>query len=335
MLRGQFAYFVCFIAISFCNSFLCSQAINVAKPQTHKKQHNASLNRHEVRKHTDTEPCSFGGETRRVAFFHIPKTGTSLGTLIAHYTNPSLPESAAIPNCQTEVCTHVSQACLGQLEFQFRYPTQKWFKDCLWLKPGHGPDGTDWMSHSPITDDAYRSFEGRFVGFFRDPKQRALSSFYSFEHTRLETYGIRNEEKWARLIEGTAVKMLAGQQFPIEAGATVEDGTITVPNLELAMARLDGFMLTGLVEHYELSVCLFHAITGSKWGSHDTENMRQRRSRESEKWDEKGLKGYVDPYDTPIYGEVKRRFWRAIHERGLTRAKCHSLCPVIEEGEFL
>jgi len=304
-----------------CHSCLGGQAVHVAKLHQPPEP--------------QQEPCTVDGESRRVAFVHIPKTGTSLGTLIAHYTNTSLPEDASIPDCKKEACPHVDQKSLGQLEFQYRYPTDKWFKDCFWMKDGHGPDGTDWLSHSPIYEDAYQSFKGRFVGFFREPKQRSLSSFYSFERTRLETYGISLEETWARLIEGTAVKLLAGQQFPIEAGATVEEGTVVVPNLKLALSRLDGFMIAGLVEHYELSVCLFHAITGSKWGAHDTENMRKRRARTSEKWDETGLNGYVDPYDTPLYSEVKRRFWLKIDEHGLTKQKCNSLCPDIDGEEFL
>jgi len=321
-----------FFAFGWSSNILGSQAINIAKP--HSKDLKSSDEGDEAPEKKKPEACSVDGQSRRVAWVHIPKTGTSLGTMIAHYANPSLPTSAAIPDCQHEVCTHVSEKNLGQIEFQYRYPTQRWFKDCFWMKGGNGPDRTDWMSHKPITDETYQSFEGRFIGFFRNPRQRALSSFYSFEDIRLDHYGITSEEKWARLIEGTATKMLAGQQFPIEVSGKPNDEEM-VPDLKLAISRLDGFMMIGLVEHYELSVCLFHWMTGSAWGAHDAENMRQRRARIDEEWDETGLNGFVDRYDARLYIEAKKRFWNAIHEHGLTNQKCHSLCPGIEETEFI
>jgi hypothetical protein len=322
-------------AIGGGGGFSGGLAVHIAKPQLNGRHHHVGSVAHVSNANDEKDLCTVDGESRKIAFFHIPKTGTSLGTLIAHYINSSLPANAVIPNCQYEVCPHVTQPSLGQLEFQTRWRANIWFKNCFWMKPGHGPDGTDWLSHSQIPNDAYQMFEGRFVGLFRNPKQRALSSFYSFEHYRLKKYGIRSKEKWARLIEGTAVKMLAGQQFPIEAQATVDEGTVIVPNLEKAISRLDGFMFAGLVEHYELSVCLFHAITRTEWGPHDTENMRQRRLRPSEKWDETDLHGYFDPYDTPLYWEVQKRFWAALVAHGLTAEKCNSLCPGIDKSEFI
>eukprot|EP00927_Polykrikos_kofoidii_P019149 TRINITY_DN1891_c0_g1_i6.p1 TRINITY_DN1891_c0_g1~~TRINITY_DN1891_c0_g1_i6.p1 ORF type:complete len:361 (+),score=39.82 TRINITY_DN1891_c0_g1_i6:74-1084(+) len=320
-------------------ALLGGEAVHVAKQSINQtREHIQALaGRKEVKLAHKTDRCMVHGETRRIAFFHIPKTGTSLGTVIAHYVNPSIPDDAVVPDCTKETCSHVPADSMGQLEFQYRYPIKTWFKDCLWEKAGDGPDGTDWFNHNKVPADVYDDFTGRFVGMFRDPKQRALSSFHSFAHMRVELYGIEKEKDWARKIEGTAVKMLAGQRYPLEAlpGTKVTESSM-VPDLKLALSRLDGFLFAGLVEHWELSVCLFHAVTGTKWGSHDVDNMRSlKKVRGSDEWDETKLKGYKDPYDTPLYLEVEKRFWLAVDSHHLTAEKCHKLCPEIDSSDFL
>jgi len=319
-------------------ALLGGDGVHVSKPVVKETpQHMQALARgKEVKLARKDDRCMVDGETRRVAFFHIPKTGTSLGTVIAHYVNPSLPDEAAVPDCTRETCSHVPSNSMGQLEFQYRYPIKKWFKDCLWEKAGDGPDSIDWFNHNKVSAEVYDDFTGRFVGMFRDPKQRALSSFHSFAKMRVELYGIEKEKDWARLIEGTAVKMLAGQQFPLEALPGTKVTYNSVPDLKLALSRLDGFLVAGLVEHYELSVCLFHAVTGTKWGSHDVDNMRSlKKVRGSDEWDETRLKGYEDPFDTPLYLEVEKRFWLAVDSHHLTAEKCHKLCPGIDSSDFL
>ena len=312
-------------------------AVHVSKQQVHAHSLGTANERKTMETSPKSEHCVVDGQNRRIAFFHIPKTGTSLGTVIAHYVNSSLPDDAAVPNCEVEKCSHVSESGWGQIEFQFRYPREKWFKDCLWEKPGHGPHGVDWFAHSKVLSSVYNEFEGRFVGMFRDPKQRALSSFSGFAHMRVELYGIENPHDWAVRLEGTAVKMLAGQDFPLEGRPdTKMEPTGQVPDLKLALSRLDGFLFAGLVEHYGLSVCLFHEATGTRWGSHDVDNMRSQHGNSgSEKWDETELHGYTDPYDTPLYLEVQRRFWLHVEQHKLTADKCLRLRPEMSRSDFL
>jgi len=274
------------------------------------------------------------GTDRRVAFFHIPKTGTSLGNMIAHYVNTSLPAEAVIPNCAKEACSHVESNGQGQLEFQYRYPSEVWFNNCLWIKDGRGPDRKDWFSHKELEEKPYEEFKGRFVGLFRDPKQRAISSFYSFTKSREEQYKIFSKEKWARLIEGTATKMLAGQDFPIETEPLSSGRSYIKPNLELAISRLSGFMFIGLVEHFALSVCLFHKITDTKCATHDVDNMRKSNKKTGKFWDESELNGYVDPYDTALYLEAKKMFWNSVTDHNLTAWKCKSMCPWMNLNAF-
>lgn len=280
--------------------------------------------------------CMHNGESRRVAFFHVPKTGTSLGNMIAHYVNASLPEGAVVPDCTKEQCTHAELDSQGQLEFQYRYPVDVWFRDCLWMKDGHGPDKKDWFSHHEVSKEDFAAFKGRFVGLFRRPDQRALSSFHSFKTQRIEQYRIYSEDKWAKLIEGTATKMLAGQEFPIEVQPFASSRSYIKPKLDLALSRLnEGFMFVGLLERYALSVCLFHTITESKCLRHDVDNMRKNDLRgDDDEWDTSVLNGYTDPYDTVLYKAARDRFWKDVNDFKLTADHCQSLCPWMEKSAF-
>eukprot|EP00927_Polykrikos_kofoidii_P013073 TRINITY_DN1568_c0_g1_i1.p1 TRINITY_DN1568_c0_g1~~TRINITY_DN1568_c0_g1_i1.p1 ORF type:complete len:352 (-),score=40.85 TRINITY_DN1568_c0_g1_i1:217-1206(-) len=318
------------VAVTVVGYFVVSvTAVHITKQQAHGRRKDTKIARR-------SERCVVDGQTKRIAFFHIPKTGTSFGSVIAHYVNSSLPDDAAVPDCEHVTCTHVSDGGWGQIEFQYRYPTDTWFKDCMWEKPGHGPNNVDWFAHSRVTTRVYDDFKGRFVGMFRNPKQRALSSFNGFVHMRVELYGIETEHDWAVRIEGTAVKMLAGQEYPLEARPDKKmEQTAIVPNVKLALSRLDGFLFAGLVEQYGLSVCLFHVVTGTKWGSHDVDNMRRLNKSGGDKWDESVLSGYTDPYDTPLYLEVQKRFWLAVEQYQLSAEKCQQLYPEMDHSDFL
>eukprot|EP00927_Polykrikos_kofoidii_P042500 TRINITY_DN3649_c0_g1_i1.p1 TRINITY_DN3649_c0_g1~~TRINITY_DN3649_c0_g1_i1.p1 ORF type:complete len:327 (+),score=39.81 TRINITY_DN3649_c0_g1_i1:88-1068(+) len=276
--------------------------------------------------HTST--CVVDGKPRRIAWLHAPKTGSSLGNLIAHYLRPDLPEDAIVPDCNEEVCEHVDEPFMNDIEFQYRYPAKTWFRNCLWCKGGNGPMGYDWFAHHQIGGHEWNDWEGSFVGMFRDPAQRALSSWDSFAKVFEPTLGkLLSKEQWARRIEGTVTKMLAGQEFPLEAhfGRSKESGV--VPDVELALSRLDGFLFVGLVEHWALSVCLFHRITGSACKPHDMDNCRKDGNRDSrDSWATSELNGFVDRYDTKIYEAVKQRFWRDVESYQLTKESCHNTC---------
>ena len=45
---------------------------------------------------------SLPGSTRRLAWFHVPKCSTSIGTTFGHFVKPELPETATMPACSDE-----------------------------------------------------------------------------------------------------------------------------------------------------------------------------------------------------------------------------------------
>eukprot|EP00927_Polykrikos_kofoidii_P055856 TRINITY_DN50040_c0_g1_i1.p1 TRINITY_DN50040_c0_g1~~TRINITY_DN50040_c0_g1_i1.p1 ORF type:complete len:342 (+),score=34.56 TRINITY_DN50040_c0_g1_i1:71-1096(+) len=280
--------------------------------------------------------CIVHGKPRRIAWLHIPKTGSSFGNVIAHYLRPDLPRDAVVPNCRDEVCPHVDNPRDSNIEFQHRYNHSTWFRDCVWLKGGHGPDNLDWFSHHQLHEHFLPEWEGSLVGMFRDPGQRAISSWHSFGQVPFHGHGkLLSKEQWARRIEGTATKMLAGQEFPIEAHYYRLEESLEVPNVELALSRLDGFLFVGLVDHWALSVCLFHRITASACSRSDADNTRKNGNRGvDESWDTSELNGYVDPFDIQIYQAAKSRFWKDVEKHGLTTEVCHKTCPWFDPASF-
>lgn len=280
--------------------------------------------------------CIVHGKPRRIAWLHIPKTGSSLGNLIAHYLRPDLPRDAVVPNCREEACQHVSNPSLNNIEFQFRYEYDTWFRDCVWLKDGHGPNNFDWFSHHQLHKTFWAEWAGSFVGMFREPAQRAISSWNCFARDFEAISGTSpSKAQWAKRVEGTATKMLAGQEYPLEIQAWHQGNSSVVPDVELALSRLDGFLFVGLLENWPLSVCLFHRVTASACNSFDVDNSRRNTGRRvNGSWDTSELNGYVDPYDTQIYQAVKRRFWIDVEKHGLTIEGCHKTCPWLDPESF-
>eukprot|EP00927_Polykrikos_kofoidii_P042501 TRINITY_DN364_c0_g1_i1.p1 TRINITY_DN364_c0_g1~~TRINITY_DN364_c0_g1_i1.p1 ORF type:complete len:320 (-),score=29.49 TRINITY_DN364_c0_g1_i1:142-1101(-) len=284
----------------------------------------------------EASSCIVDGKPRRIAWLHIPKTGSSLGNLISRYLRPDLPADAVVPLCEIETCEHIDKPNENNIEFQYRYEYNTWFRDCVWLKSGTGPDNTDWFGHSRLLNSAWESWKGSFVGMFRDPSQRALSSWDSFAGAFVPTLGRKlSKEEWARRIEGTATKMLAGQEFPLEASFGRSNRSLLLPDLELALSRFEGFLFVGLVEHWALSVCLFHKITDSACNPHDLDNTRKDGNRGTNaSWDISELNDYVDPYDTKLYLAATDRFWRDVRKHELTTEVCQQACPWFDPQSF-
>ena len=59
--------------------------------------------------------------SHRIGWLHIPKSGTSFGTSLAHLANASLPRDAAI----------VNEVRQGR-SFILRYPHDEWFRGIFW-----------------------------------------------------------------------------------------------------------------------------------------------------------------------------------------------------------
>mmetsp|Transcript_87214 Transcript_87214/g.241889 ORF Transcript_87214/g.241889 Transcript_87214/m.241889 type:complete len:382 (-) Transcript_87214:68-1213(-) len=257
-------------------------------------------------------------DSPQIAWLHIPKCGVSFGTWLFHYANASLPEEARIPN-EGPGQDYVVPA------FQKEYPVGVWFQDRFWEKDGNIGD------HTEITPEAWERFRGNFFGMFRQPAARMYSSWNYFARgstRRCKKHGV-DAASYARRTVGVATKMVAGQASGMHCTLCpprpCED---VVPNIELALARLDGFRFVGLTEQWPLSVCLFHTMFGGKCLQSEFANARPGHYPNMlQDHDKIVFDTAHDPYDEALYAKAAKMFWLNVEKYKVTRESCMATCP--------
>jgi len=267
----------------------------------------------------------------------------------------------SIADVEEDSC-HIDQ---GPKElFVYKYPLQEWFSEAFWSafndNKSHDPG-----SHKPIVLKDYDAWKGHFVGFFRSPESQLASAFNHFvasskfpdnithrNTTDFETFVAGHETrylaKYAEMSQGLVTKMLTGV-FPDNGMAPikcqfgfdnwlVEDPECTgqkcrwclqkpdVQVQQLALERLDGFAFVGLLDYYDLSLCLFHAMFGGECRAVEFMNTRKSWYHKNYSVDLEEMK-WTDPYDEQIWDKVSRTFWANVHFHKLTAKKCQHICP--------
>jgi len=226
--------------------------------------------------------------------------------------------------------------------FVYKYPRELWFEDVFWLNH-HGNGGDhDPGNHRVISDDTFEEWKGSFVGIFRDPLARMVSAFKHFG-AGLEASEI---PRFAQHTKGTITKLLAGSdpELPLLCSFEYKDDCSTgksepmcesclesaSEDLPVALERLKGFAFIGLTEHFELSVCLFHAMFGGT--CFPVESMNMRPGVETYDSDEllSELDGFEDIHDNAVYAAASNRFWSDIETFKVNNATCAKLCPGVD-----
>jgi len=254
----------------------------------------------------------------RIAWFHPPNCATSFGSTVTHYANSSLPALERAPLLENWDV------------FWRKYPMKVWFQgDVIWLPP---------VDHAKVSADVYERFKGHFVGMFRSPASRAYSSWVD------KGQGSGDFHQYSARINGMVTKMLAGQAgggewkcfndetkkwviWPETCGSndcvgTDMEGPCQEPNLHLAIKRLrEGFKFVGLVEHYALSVSLFHAKFGGDCLIEEFENMRPTLPAANY-----AAQHMPDNPDAALYAEAEWKFWSDIFQNNVTLEVCKNLC---------
>ena len=209
---------------------------------------------------------SFGPRREtRIRWLHIPKTGTSFMNTIWHHGCPDLPLLAEA----------------GMFNESFERKFDKLYgplnHTCPYLED-HSP-----ATHKPIGPKEWaRLPRGTFVSMFRQPAARIISAFYMKEKRggqcildcnpessgcdvvrRRHRTGCDKIHKCQNLgaysslptVRGCQTRMIAG--FPCNGGQPVSSTM-----LKTSLQRLRSFGFVGLIEEWELSVCLFHRRFG-------------------------------------------------------------------------
>mmetsp|Transcript_18579 Transcript_18579/g.50396 ORF Transcript_18579/g.50396 Transcript_18579/m.50396 type:complete len:361 (-) Transcript_18579:39-1121(-) len=250
---------------------------------------------------------------RSFAWFHPPKTATSFGATLFHYANASLPRDEG------------AELLTAWYPFFHYYPPAVWFRDGVWHSP---------CDHAGVTDEVYERFHGRFVGIFREPRSRIVSAW---NHMNAPL----GEDVPARM-NGTVSMQLAGQaqgeMYMFRPGHDVCRGHFQTttkpkpkPDVSLAMRRLrEGFKFVGIMEEYDLSVCLFHAMFGGECLPVEFANMRPGQAEESPGSATVHRRAKVeaaeDDADTALYNAARERFWADVKTYGVGRRLCRRLC---------
>eukprot|EP00438_Fugacium_kawagutii_P006006 Skav200018 [mRNA] locus=scaffold2535:90566:91705:+ [translate_table: standard] len=287
----------------------------------------------------------------RIAWFHVMKCGTSLGTTLPHFANSSLPEMAHIPSCSGTVADPVEDACPHKSDdpsitkggefFGWKYPIEEWFPEVFWTYP-------DPSSHRPILEEDDQMWKGRFVGLFRDPTARVASAYNDFvaRDPALANNSAEGLQTFSALARGAVTQMLSGvfhanpiwcefhfhqwlsqdNQCQSEACTRCVNELPSPEALDLAMERLHHFAFVGLTDFFDLSVCLFHHMFGGQCHPVEFTNMRQ----DTYKANYSAMlesHGYNDPYDGKIFGKASNIFWSNVAKYNVTPESCRQMCP--------
>jgi len=284
--------------------------------------------------------------THRAAWLHVPKAGTSFGVTVTHWSNFSLPDRAVF--LPTDV--HQGPA------FTRRWPVQTWFRDpysppihtkalslsnpgmiraqfgpatqsgsLLWMKEGN------FAGHHAIPPEIYKAFKGNFFGMFREPGSWAASVWNFFGHEGLSKKDFRAQ------VAGTQTMMLSGQKFGLNCIWNHYDDARNprqpcdeslVPDVQLALERLNGFAFVGLTTQWHTSICLFHLKFGSPCHGYEFKDSRPTATD-----NKPGLVHTLpdDPHKTDpdhiIYERVKELFEAEVMKYGATDERCKQFCP--------
>lgn len=244
-------------------------------------------------------------QTRKVAWLHIPKCGTSFVVTLARYVDASWPDTHKLTDVPKE------------------------HEDDVWMK---------WSTHAAIQQETYDTWRGHFCGMFRSPASRMYSSWV---HMAKDPDFRMAPADYADRIRGLVTKMLSGQKngwacsFNVgnPVGFHAKNNEIcdfwTTPNLDLALSRLPGFKFIGLTDEWNLSICLFHAMFGGECLPDEFENGRPGNYTSSERYAhaEVAFKQYHDHFDEAIFAQASRIFWSNVARFKVDESKCRSLCP--------
>lgn len=296
----------------------------------------------------ENQICSWNQEMKRcqasMAWFHPMKCGSTFGATLAHFANSSLPEMAHMPTCSGTLADGKEDSCnpktklQGPLEFfRNKYPLDVWFRDVFWTASDSDKDPAN---HRPVDDEAYEEWKGHFVGLFRQPKSRVASAYNHFSTRSVRTP--ENLRRFSRVSLGVVTMMLSGEDGKASIGCefrwpTMEQDPgcqsdycktcMTLPTeaqVAKAISRLDGFAFVGLTDHFDLSVCLFHAMFGGDCYPVEFVNMRPAVYRQNFT---QQLDGFEDPFDQRIYNAASQIFWANVRRFNLNKVTCQRICP--------
>jgi hypothetical protein len=247
-----------------------------------------------------------------VAWFHVPKTGTSFCNTLYHtpgvcelfprekYIGDSTSAGSWDPTWRG-----MDVLCPGGFSATYRPATSG--------------------NHGGLDDSLWGLNRGHLVTMLRQPEQRLISGYNHEGHMEwpLDTPPA-NVREYAEVMAGGTVRQLA-------RGGGHASGELPLPTsdeVSVAIDRLrEGFAFVGITEQWDLSVCLFRAMFGGVCVGTDFSNTRLgNESTGSSLYDTSELQGFVDQYDGPVYAEALAMFSKGVKLYDVEEGKCTADC---------
>lgn len=277
----------------------------------------------EVRE-SDSSALSLHSDTiTPIRYINLPNSGSAFATTIAHHT------------CATKIPEDVSVSEPSDF-------FQKWASSCPRSMFGHFQSG-----HVPLnSNDPEEVSHG--VVMIRNPSQRILSGYYNDLRdcwSLRQKYGCKVQSdtgKWR--CEGDIItedgRFLRNIRTipPFEYGKCVENCSANMltgrgcsdsgpVDLHRATEVIDQLGFVGLVDEWELSVCLWHKRFGGRalpaefhyTGTSDVNSV----TGSVVKFNRHALLGHWRPSgDMIVFEAATRRFWQDIDRYGVSRSEC-------------
>lgn len=242
---------------------------------------------------------------------HVPKTGTSFATTLMHYACPTLPEDL-MPRCAKHSPTR--SACVSQMERVREEDRHECAHGTTLDTLTYELDG-----HRPVQypRDVHSS-----VAMFRAPRRRAASSFFFRQQIRIAyNRTVETVDMFRKTYpKSCATSMVLGRRCSL-LPRWLQDPY----NVSEAVRRVEeDFAFVGMTDHWNLSICLFHAMHGGRVHAFEFANSRPTRRYGRESVD---LILDADDDDEAVFAAATRRFRRDLAKVGLSLDGNHSCAP--------
>lgn len=259
---------------------------------------------------------------------HVPKAGTTFMNVIAEH--PGICPNLHVSLTQKMLDQYGDLQADGKVRSQMNQFTCPGGVAGLYFQRA--------FQHAGLGAFPKESIKGHATIMLRQPEARLLSAF-QFNASFLPNYpkqrfhwniSLRGPapatfKEYAEAMQGGTVKILTRS----DSVPGPDQASISIPSMEerdeaLRMLKED-FVFVGITEHWDLSVCLFHAMYGGDCGSDEFLHLRAN-NYPSDAPSIADLNGWRDVYDGALYEEGMKIFNKNLERYNVSEANCPSSC---------
>eukprot|EP00730_Choanoeca_flexa_P017089 TRINITY_DN8184_c0_g1_i3.p2 TRINITY_DN8184_c0_g1~~TRINITY_DN8184_c0_g1_i3.p2 ORF type:complete len:311 (+),score=52.19 TRINITY_DN8184_c0_g1_i3:1744-2676(+) len=233
-------------------------------------------------------------------WIHFPKAGTSMMFLLHGYACNLPPEAFTLSlTAQRGSLVHL---------FERIYPFDKHCDAAQWVGPR--------VSHMPLKpSDAKLA-----VMMVRDPRRRLTSAYHNGPHAFGKTNEERQElqQKVKTIQDYVTFPGIAGCQVKmLTNGLCARTEHVDLARFKAALSALRNAAFVGITDHWDESVCLFHAMFGGESHPQFFKQLRATSEHEQDYHSQMEVDETADPWDWLLYREAMVLFRERQHRYGV------------------